>query len=398
MTPRRRVLPWSATLVLLLAPLAGAGEPVPAGAGRAQAEDRLAVLDRRDAGAAYRLALDLEAQGFPDLATKAYEIVIGLDPEHLAARRALGYERHAGRWLQGDDARRAKGFVRHQGRWMTAEEFAAATRPEREAAEQQAGEARVRAELARIATGDPDLVPAAQRALAAIPTRFHLAPLAQALRCQPASLRVFAAGALARLNDPLAIPPLLKRVIDDPDPAVRAAVGAALRALDEPSTLAPLARALSSSYADTRVRAAEAIAMLGDVAGLGYVIARWEARSGNFPQVYFAQMRQISYIQDFDVEVAQTSFIADPIVGVLQEGVVQAVRIVATEQTFTTVERTGYHDAAKGLAGVDLGGDVKAWTSFWNQNKDRLLAERAAGYEARRRARAEAGAEPGPGR
>ena len=96
--------------------------------------------------------------------------------------------------------------------------------------------------------------------------------------------------------------------------------------------------------------------------------------------MYFSQARQISYIQDFDVEVAQTSFIADPIVGVLQEGVVQSVRVLATEQTFYTVERTAYHDAVNKLAGVDLGNDVKAWKQFWHENGDRLLREREEAY------------------
>jgi hypothetical protein len=91
-------------------------------------------------------------------------------------------------------------------------------------------------------------------------------------------------------------------------------------------------------------------------------------------------VNQLSYIQDFDVEVAQTSFIADPIVGVLQEGVVQSVRVLATEQTFYTVERTAYHDAVNKLAGVDVGNDVKAWKQFWHENGDRLLREREEAY------------------
>lgn len=386
-TPSRLAALLALALLVPAAPARAGGGDDPA---RREAEARLGGLDRHDAAAAYRLALDLEARGYRDLAAKAYEIVVALEPEHAAARRALGFERIGERWLAGDDLLRAKGFVRHGGRWLTREEFAAATRPEREAAAQKAGEDRVRAELAKIATQDPVLVPQARRALGGLPDAHKLAPLAQSLRCEPPALRVYAAQELGRLGDPLAVPALLKRVIDDPDATVRAAVGAALKEIGEPSTLAPLARALGSRYADTRVRAAEAIAMLGDQAGLGLVIGRWEARSGNFPNVYFSTVKQISYIQDFDVEVAQTSFIADPIVGVLQEGVVQSVRVLATEQTFTTVERTGYQDAATKLAGVDLGDDVKAWTAFWAEHKERLLAEREEAYRKAAAARAAA--------
>jgi hypothetical protein len=355
---------------------ARAGDGAPAqDRARADAQARLDSLGKGDANAAYRLALDLSAKGYDDLAAKAYEIVVGLEPDHLAARRALGHERVEGVWFTGDDLKRARGFVRHEGRWMTSEEFAAATRPQREAAEQKAGEAKVRLELSRIATQDPNLSLNAKRALGTTEARFKLAPLCEALRCEPVALRVFAAGELGRLDDPLAAPALLKRAIYDPDAKAREAMVQALKQMALPGIVTPFARALSSKHSDTRVRAAEALGLLGDQSAMGVVIAKWEARSGNFPSVYLASVKQLSYIQDYDVEVAQTSFIADPIVGVLQEGVVQAFRVVATEQTFYTVERLAYHNALKSMAGTDLGDDVKAWKAFWVENKDRLTRE-----------------------
>ena len=264
---------------------------------------------------------------------------------------------------------------------MTAQEFAEATRPAREAAEQQAGEQRVIGLLSAIANGDPERQQAARRRMALEQKRFKLAPLAKALRCEPAALRVYAAEELGRLDDPLAVPALLKRAIYDPDANVRVAVVDALREIDEPSTVHPLGRALDSRYADVRVRAAEAIGRLGDEVGAAYLIKKWEARSGDFPRVYFTTMRQISYIQDFDVEVAQTSFIADPVVGVLQEGVVQAMKILATEQTFSTVERVAYENALGNLSGQELGGDVRAWRRWWNDNEEQLLEQRALRLE-----------------
>jgi hypothetical protein len=345
-------------------------------------EAALAALPQGDAAAAYRLAVELESQGLTELALRAYEQVIAWDPEHAAARRALGYELAQGRWLRGDDLMRAKGFVHHQDRWMTAQEFAEATRPEREAAEQKAGEERVLGLLAMIAGENPDLVREARRRMATEEDRFKLAPLAKALRCNPVSLRLYVAEELGRLANPLAVPALLKRAIDDPEPDVRAAVVDALREIGEPSTVHPLGRALESRYEQVRVRAAQALGRLGDEVGAAYVIKRWELRSGDFPRAYFAQLRQISYIQDFDVEVAQTSFIADPVVGVLQEGVVQDVKIHATVHTMTTVERVAYDEALQSLSrGEQHGGDVRAWSRWWNENERRLLEERAQRYE-----------------
>ena len=135
---------------------------------------------------------------------------------------------------------------------------------------------------------------------------------------------------------------------------------------------------------EPRQHAAEAIGRLGDVMGMGYVLHRWHATSGDFPRAYFATINQVSYIQDFDVEVAQTSFIADPVVGVLQEGAVHAVKVLGAEHGFTTIERVAYQGAAERLSGLELGTDVKPWLRMWNQEKDRLLEERAAGYRERR--------------
>ena len=98
---RRTALASAAALLLPLfafAAPARAGDarpsdPARSDPARSEAEARLSGLDQHDAAAAYRLALDLEAKGFKDLASKAYEIVVGLEPEHLAARRALGFEK-----------------------------------------------------------------------------------------------------------------------------------------------------------------------------------------------------------------------------------------------------------------------------------------------------------------
>jgi hypothetical protein len=357
---------------------AGAGDE----GGRAALEQRFRALDPADATSAYKLALELESAGAKDLAAKAYEIVIGIEPDHRAARRALGYEEIDARWLRGDDLQRAKGFVNHEGTWMTGQEFAAATRPQREAADQKRGEKRVLSLLAKIASEEPEKVAKARREMAGIDARYKLAPLALALRAEPASLRIYAAEELGRLADPLGVPPLLKRAIYDDDKDVRTAVALALKEIGSPSTVFPLGRALDSRSSDVRVRAAEALGLLGDELAYPFVIKKWEGRAGDFPRVYFSTVKQVSYIQDFDVEVAQTSFIADPIVGVLQEGVVQSVKIHATEQTFMIYERPAFNGALAQLAGTDLGNKLGAWKSFWLENKDRLLDERAARYRA----------------
>jgi hypothetical protein len=198
-SPSRNLAVLVASLLLVAPPCARAE---PDAAARKEATQRLADLPKGDAAAAYRLALELDARGHRDLAQAAHRRVVAIDPEHAAARRALGFERVGGRWLSGDDLRRARGFVRSEGRWVLAQE-------------------------ARV----PD-------------------------------------EGLARLR--------------------KAAAG------------------LTSATSSERVRAAGEVGRLGDRRGIPLLVAAWSrSQAGaNAPGGHFAQSRQMSYVQDFDVEVA----------------------------------------------------------------------------------------------
>jgi len=48
--------------------------------------------------------------------------VIELDPNHIEARRALGYSQVDGQWVTQEGAMTARGYVRHNGKWLSAQE------------------------------------------------------------------------------------------------------------------------------------------------------------------------------------------------------------------------------------------------------------------------------------
>jgi hypothetical protein len=85
----------------------------------------------------------------------------------------------------------------------------------------------------------------------------------------------------------------------------------------------------------------------------------------------------MSFIQDFDVEVAQTAFIADPIVGIVQEGITLDVRVLATERVADILERRVIRRSLKKLTGVDLGDDPVAWMRWWKEHKSELTKKNA---------------------
>jgi hypothetical protein len=67
------------------------------------------------------LAAWAKDKGLAGRATEIYRKVIVLSPDDIDARKALGYEKVNGQWLEGDDLMTARGFVKVNGRWVTRE-------------------------------------------------------------------------------------------------------------------------------------------------------------------------------------------------------------------------------------------------------------------------------------
>lgn len=79
----------------------------------------------RTATARYDLARWCESSGLRNQARTHLQEVIALDPDHAAARKALGYRRAGQRWLTEDEYHRWQGDIRFRGKWMPPETVAA---------------------------------------------------------------------------------------------------------------------------------------------------------------------------------------------------------------------------------------------------------------------------------
>ncbi len=312
------------------------------------------------AAAHYRAALEAEARGASDDARREFERVLELDPEHLAARRALGYERVGDRWLRGDEARIARGLVLYDGQWRLPSEIEALARAEPVPKISDARGEGVETLLTRLVDGEPEDERAAQRALAAMEPRPRLRGALAALDARRPAVRAAAAQLLAELGDEVALRPLLVAAVRDADADVRGAAIDAVVSLGHPDAAVPLVKALGSATPRIVANAAHALGELGDRRALVYVVKRMSG-GGDSPRVFAAFVNQISYVRDFDVEVAQAANIADPDVGVIQEGAVIDVD-VATAMTRTWLEPI-LVDAAGRLAGKPFrsADEARAW-------------------------------------
>ncbi len=175
---------------------------------------------------------------------------------------------------------------------------------------------------------------------------------------------------------------LLIHALADHAAEVRTASAVCLGADDDPALLAPLVRALSSESDAVQAQAAEALAtaravdavpalasaLLTSTATATGVGARGSGRG----YVFFG--RQSAYVQDFDVEVATSSAIADPVIGVLTSGVVLDANVLSV-----TVERIQYRRriarAVARLTGEQVGSTPEAWATWWETSAHRPKPE-----------------------
>jgi hypothetical protein len=155
---------------------------------------------------------------------------------------------------------------------------------------------------------------------------------------------------------------LFRRSLQDGVWAVRREAVRSLKAQGD-KTLVPLyARQLGGPEPIGRIRAAQALAELGEIEAAASLVQAL-ADSWQPTHNHIAVVTQVAYVKDYDVEVAQSAFIADPIVDVVQDGAVLDAAVISI-----SIVRRVYRDALTRLTGVDLGTDAGAWRR-WLENR-----------------------------
>lgn len=163
----------------------------------------------------------------------------------------------------------------------------------------------------------------------------------------------------------------------DRSPDVRAAAAEAIAPEQTGEAVRYLVAGLQDDAPAVRVRTAEAYARMGDPAAIDVLVdagpnagtPRRGSDIGGSTRANVAFITQQAYIRDFDVEVAQASFIANPIVDVLQSGTVLDVTVAAVV-TYRTWIVGSWRKALQELAGSDPGNDPAKWAA-WRASLDR---------------------------
>jgi len=100
--------------------------------------ERRGKLDARDVAGRLELAAWARTRELYARERDVLREIVAIDPDHPAARAALGYSRVDGRWMTDDEVQQSKGLVRAGSRWVTPAEAAGIARREREEAAEAA--------------------------------------------------------------------------------------------------------------------------------------------------------------------------------------------------------------------------------------------------------------------
>ncbi|MCB9833276.1 MAG: HEAT repeat domain-containing protein [Planctomycetes bacterium] len=165
---------------------------------------------------------------------------------------------------------------------------------------------------------------------------------------------------------------LYRTVLGDDCWQVRLMALRSLQRHDDGSTYRPFVRALlkQGNNDALRMNAAWALGRLGDRRAVPALVRALKATDG--PRVAHANisnLTQIAYVKDYDVEVAQTAFIADPVVDVVIDGFVLDVAVVGIER-----QREILGTALGRITGRKLAAEPGVWADWWRTKGKDFLA------------------------
>ena len=327
---------------------------------------RAAALPADDAQAWYKLGLWARESGAPG-ARGVFEKVIAIDPDHRAARRELGYEFVDGTWVSGDESMRRKGFVLAGGRWILPAEADELMRTGlMEQAPVTDAHRKSAAEVADALTDDDkEIRAAAMETASTLPDAALLDPMKKLLLAPHVDTRVFAVKTLSRIGDRTALPFLIRSSMYDAKEDVRNAAFRAIKGFKDADVFYPYARATLSNEPLASIQGAKALAALGDMRGVDVILRKVSIALGAAGRANIMVGQQNSYIQDFDVEIAQAAAIGDPIVQTIRDGIILDVKVLGGHGEGWIVEQQGaYAHALQDLTGRDYGQDWKAWRRY----------------------------------
>ncbi|MFT5051358.1 MAG: hypothetical protein ACI8QZ_002769 [Chlamydiales bacterium] len=242
-----------------------------------------------------------------------------------------------------------------------------------EGVDTQLSSARLKALLAAGAKGPAAESELAVRGLAACAGRVDLRSVFTAELRHPGNRhRAFAVLVVRRLFAGEFTDQLVERALWDRYETVREPAARALARMPETGAMAALVGALAHEHSVVRLHAIEAMSRMGSAGAIEPLVVHLSllqssaaAAVGTRANLFIGGQRAI--VRDYDVEIAQGQSIADPIVGVVESGVILDVRAVA--QITRAAEQRAVTMALHVISGEPVGAKPAAWLEWWDMHQ-----------------------------
>jgi len=328
------------------------------------------AVDHEDPEARVELALWAKKRRLDKEAELEFEQILEIDPDNATARRNLGYEKLAGRWVQSEEAKLARGMVEYQGRWMTPQEKQRLLAVKVRLATKQ----KVEELFNRMRKAEPYERDALQQTLYGVRTPYSAHYVVKYIRDRNPALREIATTTLGKLKDKSVVSQLVEVAMGDPESAVRRQAGKALGAIGDLSGTLRLAPYLAHSRKLARIRAARALEEMGDVRAVPYLI-----------EGLFVKIRIVSELDPFHRPDRGNSTTTNTAGGLSTRTTSPGLTKTTTGGTslnlggepvqYTYEENKAALEALQKLTGQDFSYSKSQWRDWWEASKDDLLAK-----------------------
>jgi hypothetical protein len=223
--------------------------------------------------AQWELAEWCRARGLKQQRAVHLQRILELDPDHVPARRGLGYFQLQGKWVTREQAQQRDGYVLYEGRWRTRQEVQ--LRLERKAlrAAQIEWTKRLKRWRLDIVSGKPHEAQQAHDSFLEIDDPLAIDPLVRLICTERIrELKLFYVRVLCRIADPRAVHQLTYLTLVDRDDDVFDLCIREVVSRQQPETVKTYVQALKNVDNFCVNRAAFSLLHLNDVSAIGPLI------------------------------------------------------------------------------------------------------------------------------
>jgi len=357
-------------------------------------EKKRAALAKDDIEGHFKLGLWCRKKGLAREAQHEFRFVLGLDPDHKGARKALGYKRYEGKWMTEEEIMQAKGYKLYRGKWVSAEDLRRIQETRGREMERRQWVRYIRSlsyEVSLVGGTRAQFAEEEFRSITSPEAIPHIEPLLRDLR---PSVRAVACLALANLKATHTAKKIAHLALSDKEGAVRDAATEALLKMSTTDVLRLLSRSLlRAEERVVRYRAARILGEADDPRTIPYLIEglyfrEWyyepthtgPYRGGPYPErtpwvePYISGTRTIITSEGTVIISPEIGYIRyGPAVSEPRQGVAQ-LRIVRNYQAL---------EALKEMTDKDFHFNKERWRYWWKRHKQEFLPKEARYLKAK---------------